>query len=78
MERASIDEAYLDLTEEVAKLCRQIENGKGQDLANAPEMDLQVKNRTFRACRRDAQQRHHDYGSNVIWQRAENAPTTPI
>lgn len=42
VERASIDEAYLDLTQEAAKLCQETEAGKGEDVANAPETDLQV------------------------------------
>lgn len=42
MERASIDEAYMDLTEEAARLCLETEAGKGEDVADAPETDLQV------------------------------------
>lgn len=42
VERASIDEAYLDLTEEAAKLCQEAEAGGAEDVANAPETDLQV------------------------------------
>lgn len=42
VERASIDEAYLDLTEEAAKLCQEAETGDAEDVANAPETDLQV------------------------------------
>lgn len=42
MERASIDEAYLDLTEEAAKLFQGTEAEENQDMANVPETDLQV------------------------------------
>lgn len=42
VERASIDEAYLDFTEEAAKLCQDAEAGEAPDLENAPETDLQV------------------------------------
>ncbi|CAM9754538.1 unnamed protein product, partial [Hapterophycus canaliculatus] len=41
VERASIDEAYLDLTEEAAKLCQDAEAGKGEGVRNPPETDLQ-------------------------------------
>ncbi|CAM9207140.1 unnamed protein product [Sphacelaria rigidula] len=41
VERASIDEAYLDFTEEAAKLCQDAEAGEAPDLENAPETDLQ-------------------------------------
>lgn len=43
VERASIDEAYLDLTEEAAKLCQEAEAGDAENVAIAPETDLQVK-----------------------------------
>lgn len=42
VERASIDEAYLDLTEEAAKLCQEAEAGRAEDVADAPETDLQA------------------------------------
>lgn len=42
VERASIDEAYLDLTEEAAKLCQEAEAGGAENVANAPETDLQA------------------------------------
>lgn len=42
VERASIDEAYLDLTEEAAKLCQEVEAGNARDVADSPETDLQV------------------------------------
>ncbi|CAM9285497.1 unnamed protein product [Scytosiphon promiscuus] len=41
VERASIDEAYLDLTEEVAKICQEAEAGKGEGVGDPPETDLQ-------------------------------------
>ncbi|CAM9159339.1 unnamed protein product [Ectocarpus fasciculatus] len=41
VERASIDEAYLDLTEEAAKLCQEVEAGNARDVADSPETDLQ-------------------------------------
>ncbi|CAM9197043.1 unnamed protein product [Ectocarpus sp. 6 AP-2014] len=41
VERASIDEAYLDLTEEAAKLCQEVEAGSARDVADSPETDLQ-------------------------------------
>lgn len=43
VEKASIDEAYMDLTEEAAKLCQEAEAGDAEDVANAQETDLQVR-----------------------------------
>lgn len=50
VERASIDEAYLDLTEEAAKLCQEAEAGGAENVANAPETDLQASAVLGRAC----------------------------
>lgn len=33
----------MDLTEEAARLCQEAEAGDAEDVANAPETDLQVR-----------------------------------